>query len=167
MLLLARSISFLFEKRTGARQIVLTLAIIFIAVVYISNGTDYFSTQPTELREVASGIIYYCQYTCLPIIHESPFSMLPFRYYLGDSNFLYTELTESMLHSAAGDAIPGRLIFRDKNKLYDLNEFFYVSSADTLRMPGFNYTLLMERDGLRLYYVKRFNSPPVITKVTA
>ncbi len=92
------------------------------------------------------------------ILHESPFSALPFTVYGREYgcpwiNIVSTNMSKRMLNGGGGDAMNQLKVFYNRG-LPETGDYYYVYAAATIPIDG-NATLAVEEDGVELMFIKR------------
>jgi len=172
--LVARSISYFVHKyqitkRKWLYAITVSVLIMMVCATVLFNYINYMGTQPIELRQVNEFLIEesgyhgdsYCNEYRIPVVHESPFSMLPSMFYLPKDcyvNYVYSELNEKQFASAGGDVIPRGQVLRNRTELSQFSKYYYLEHDGSLRIKGFDYEVVFVTDGLNVTLATRQES---------
>lgn len=139
------------------------IGVIIICGILVMNAISYFGTQSNELKDTADYLEdSYALSPCVDqetiiIVHESPWSMIPYVYYTDIENrfpcyenYVFSDIPEDAFTSAGGDVIPREKIINNKSKIFKLDSYYYLWHDGSLHSDNFSSVVLKETDGLNL-----------------
>ena len=151
-------------------------AVLFIGVVDFFSKVKWKSVSVLGFSIVAASLLFMLSFygvnahhelhtlvdgtPCeeVQILHESPFSALPFTVYARQYgcpwiNIVSTNMTKRMLNGGGGDAVAQERTYYNRG-LPESGDYYYVYAAATIPIDG-NVTLAVEEDGVELMFIKR------------
>lgn len=132
------------------------LAVSFLLCVFaglIAGSVVASQNVPRELQI----LIEQTPCEAITIVHESPFSAIPYQYYAREKNcawdnIILTNLTQRMLNGGGGDIVSDKL-FYNLTLPANVTNYYYVNGSGLVSING-SVTVIVQEDGVNLLRVR-------------